>query len=179
MQQSYEYPTYQYVRSPDQDAQTSPRHKVIVVGAGPVGLAAALDLAAQGVPVVLLDNDNTVSVGSRAICFSKRALEILDRLGVAERLVNKGVTWKKGKVFAGDRPVYEFDLLPEEGHKIPAFINLQQYYLEEYLIDKVAENDLIDLRWKNNVTAISPKDDGVSIQIETPDGVPTVWKPTI
>lgn len=170
MQQSYEYPTYQYVRSPDQDAQTSPRHKVIVVGAGPVGLAAALDLAAQGVPVVLLDNDNTVSVGSRAICFSKRALEILDRLGVAERLVNKGVTWKKGKVFAGDRPVYEFDLLPEEGHKIPAFINLQQYYLEEYLIDKVAENDLIDLRWKNNVTAISPKDDGVSIQIETPDG---------
>ena len=70
-----------YVRSPDQDAREAVRHPVIVVGAGPVGLAAAIDLAQQGVPVVLLDDDDRLSNGSRAICFAKRTLEIFDRLG--------------------------------------------------------------------------------------------------
>src|SRR5262245_4380610 len=86
-------PVYAYQRSPDQDGP-SVRHPVIVVGAGPVGLATAIDLALHDVPVVVLDDDSTVSVGSRAICYAKRALEILDRLGCGERIVEKGVEWK-------------------------------------------------------------------------------------
>ena len=81
---TYTNPVYAYARSPDQDAPPR-RRPVVVVGAGPVGLAAAIDLAQRDVPVVVLDDDNTVSVGSRAICYAKRALEILDRLGCGER----------------------------------------------------------------------------------------------
>ena len=124
------------------------RRPVVVVGAGPVGLALAIDLAQRDVPVVLLDNDSTLSTGSRAICFAKRTLEIFDRLGCGERMVDKGVSWNVGRVFFGDEQVYSFDLLPEAGHERPAFINLQQYYVEGYLAERAAELPLIDLRWK-------------------------------
>ena len=118
---------YDYRRSADQKAATPVRRPVVVVGAGPVGLAAAIDLAERDVPVVLLDDADRIGEGSRGICWSKRTLEVLDRLGVGERLVAQGVTWKLGKVFCGDELLFSFDLLPEEGHKMPAFINLQQY----------------------------------------------------
>jgi 3-(3-hydroxy-phenyl)propionate hydroxylase len=81
-------------------------------------------------------HDYRLSIGSRAICFSKRTLEIWDRLGVAPRMVEKGVSWNPGKVFFHDQQVYQFDLLPEDGHLQPAFINLQQYYAEAYLVER-------------------------------------------
>ena len=102
---------YEYRRSPDQDAGTPVRRPVVIVGAGPVGLAAAIDLALRDVPVVVLDDADRIGEGSRGICWSKRTLEILDRLGVGERLVAHGVTWKLGKVFYGDELLFSFDLL--------------------------------------------------------------------
>jgi 3-(3-hydroxy-phenyl)propionate hydroxylase len=161
---------YGYRRSRDQDARASVRHPVIVVGAGPVGLATAIDLAWRGVPVVVLDDSDRIGEGSRGICWSKRTLEILDRLGIGERLVAQGVTWKLGKVFRGDELVFSFDLLPEEGHKMPAFINLQQYYLEKALVDRALELDGIELRWKNRVKGLERLNDGVRLFVETPDG---------
>jgi 3-(3-hydroxy-phenyl)propionate hydroxylase len=162
---------YDYRRSRDQDAQSPMRHAVVIVGAGPVGLAATIDLAQRGVRVVLLDDSDRVGEGSRGICWSKRTLEILDRLGVGERLVARGVTWKLGKVFYGDDLLFAFDLLPEEGHKMPAFINLQQFYLEKALIDRASEIGTIDLRWKNRLAGLERRNDGVRLTIETPDGV--------
>src|SRR5215211_3631069 len=162
--------TYGYSRRPDQDAPTPARHPVIVVGAGPVGLTAALDLALRGIPVVLLDDADRIGEGSRGICYAKRSLEVWDRLGIGERLVEMGVTWKLGKVFLGDTLVYSFDLLPEEGHKMPAFINLQQYRLEKALVDRVEEIDAIDLRWKNKVVGLAPRNDAVRLTIDTPEG---------
>ena len=91
------------------------------------------------IPVVVLDENDKVSWGSRAICFAKRPLEILDRLGCGDPMVDKGVVWNVGKVFFDDRQVYDFNLLPEKGHKRPAFINLQQYYFELYLVERVFE----------------------------------------
>lgn len=161
---------YSYRRSPDQDARTPVRHQVIVVGAGPVGLSAAIDLALRGIPVVLLDDADRIGEGSRGLCYSKRTLEILDRLGVGEKLVAQGVTWKLGKVYLGDELVYSFDLLPEDGHKMPAFINLQQYYLEKALVERVLELDNIDLRWRNKVIGLERRNDDVRITVETPDG---------
>ncbi|MGK6308041.1 FAD-dependent oxidoreductase [Variovorax sp. DT-64] len=166
----YQSLRFDYRHHPDQDAATPARHPVVVVGAGPVGLALAIDLARQQVPVVLLDNDCTLSTGSRAICFAKRTLEIFDRLGCGERMVAKGVSWNVGKVFFRDEQVYRFDLLPEAGHERPAFINLQQYYVEGYLAERAAELPLVDLRWNNKVVGIDNGPDTVLLEIETPEG---------
>ena len=161
---------YGYARSSDQDARATVLHPVVVVGAGPVGLTVSLDLAQRGLPVVLLDDADRIGEGSRGICWAKRTLEIWDRLGVAAPMVEKGVTWRLGKVFLGDDPVYAFDLLPEEGHKMPAFINLQQYFVEHVLVDRVCDVDGIDLRWKNKVVGAERRNDGVRLTVETPEG---------
>jgi 3-(3-hydroxy-phenyl)propionate hydroxylase len=167
---NYQDVVFDYLRSPDQTAMAPVHHPVIVVGAGPVGLAAAIDLAQQGVPTLLLDDDNTLSTGSRAICFAKRTLEILDRLGCGERAVQKGVSWSVGKVYFQDELVYTFNLLPESGHHRPAFINLQQYYIEGYLYEHAAGVENLEVRWKNKVVALEQTGERVKITVETPDG---------
>ncbi|MCX7298054.1 MAG: FAD-dependent monooxygenase, partial [Hyphomicrobiales bacterium] len=146
------------------------RRPVVVVGAGPVGLAAAIDLGLRGVPVVLIDDADRIGEGSRGICWSKRTLEICDRLGVGEKLVAQGVTWQIGKLYHGGDLVFSFDLLPEDGHKMPAFINLQQFYLEKALVERANELDLVDLRWKNRLIGIEQHNDHVQLTIDTPDG---------
>ncbi|MEO0653799.1 MAG: FAD-dependent oxidoreductase [Pseudomonadota bacterium] len=165
----YDYQPYPYTPPPGLSAP-EPRHRVVIVGAGPIGLAMALELANHGIASVIVDDNNVVSVGSRAICWSKRSLEILDRLGVGERAVARGVTWQVGRTFHRDTEVFNFDLLPEDGHKMPAFVNLQQYYVEEFLVEAAQANDLIDLRFKNKVTGFDPMGDCVVVDIETPDG---------
>src|SRR4051812_24864362 len=161
-----------YRRHPDQDraAANVAEHPVIVVGAGPVGLSLAIDLAQRGQRVVLLDDADRIGEGSRAICFSKRSLEYWDRLGVAGRMVDKGVVWSVGRIFHGADQLYQFNLLPEQGHKMPAFINLQQFYAEAYLVDRAAQLPEIDLRWRNKVLALEQRNDLVVLTIETPDG---------
>jgi len=163
---------YAYAPPPDLANAAIRRVPVVIVGAGPVGLTAAAEFAVLGHHTLLLDEDDTVSVGSRAICWSKRTLEIFDRIGVAERMVAKGVVWSRGRLFHRDREVYSFDLLPEPGHRRPAFINLQQYYVEQYLVDRVAELGRTEIRWRNRVTGIEVLAGGdARLTVETPDGV--------
>jgi 3-(3-hydroxy-phenyl)propionate hydroxylase len=161
-----------YRRHPDQDraGAAAAEHPVVVVGAGPVGLSLAIDLAQRGQRVVLLDDADRIGEGSRAICFSKRSLEYWDRLGVGGRMVDKGVVWSVGKIFHGASQLYQFNLLPEEGHRRPAFINLQQFYAEAYLVDRVGELPDISLRWRNKVIAIEQRNDAVALTVATPDG---------
>jgi len=166
----YQRLVFPYRRSADHGARTPARHPVVVVGAGPVGLSLAIDLALQQVPVVLLDNDDRLSTGSRAICFAKRTLEIFDRLGLGQRLVDKGVSWSTGRVYLRDAPVFRFDLQPETTHERPAFINIQQYYVEGYLAERAMELPLIDLRWKHGVVGVEQAGDAVTLQVQTPDG---------
>jgi 3-(3-hydroxy-phenyl)propionate hydroxylase len=178
MNKIFEVPLYPYERHADQDASTPARHKVIVVGAGPIGLGAAIDLAQQGIEVLVLDDNDKVSFGSRAVCYAKRPLEILDRLGCGQPMVDKGVEWNIGKVFFDERQVYDFNLLPEEGHQRPAFINLQQYYFEEYMVNRVRElqeqGAPIEIRGRNKVEAVGTHDDHVKVEVETPEGSYTV-----
>ncbi|WP_407160752.1 FAD-dependent oxidoreductase [Bradyrhizobium sp. STM 3557] len=159
-----------YRRHPDQDRGAPAEHPVVVVGAGPVGLSLAIDLAQRGQKVVLLDDADRIGEGSRAICFSKRSLEYWDRLGVGDRMVEKGVVWSVGRIFHGASELYQFNLLPEPGHKRPAFINLQQFHAEAYLVDRVQELPGICLRWRNKVTAAESRNDRVVLTVETPDG---------
>ena len=174
MNKIFEVPLYPYSKSTDQDAETPVRHKVVVVGAGPIGLGAAIDLAQHGIEVVVVDDNDKVSFGSRAVCYAKRPLEILDRLGCGAPMVEKGVEWNVGKVFFDERQVYEFNLLPEDHHRNPAFINLQQYYFEEYMVNRVneliAEGAPIELRGGNKVTNVEDKSDHALVTVETPDG---------
>ncbi|XWN29179.1 MAG: FAD-dependent oxidoreductase [Devosia sp.] len=163
---------YPYVRSPDQDIEK--RHPVVIVGGGPIGMALALDLGRKGIETVVLDDHDGVGMGSRAICFSKRTLEICDRLGAGDPMVDKGVVWNFGRVFRDEHEIYSFNLLPEEGHKRPAFINLQQPYFEKFLVEEIRRQQdagaPIDIRGQNRVTALQQKDDHIALQIDTPDG---------
>ena len=174
MLKTYSYPEFPYAQSAEQRTGEVKRHPVVVIGAGPIGLSAGLDFARRGIPTVILDDNNTVSVGSRAVCYAKRPLEFLDRLGIADPLVKKGISWKVGKVFFRDKLAYQFDLLPESDHKMPAMINLQQYYLEEALVAALAREPLADLRWKHKLIAIEQKPDHAVLTIETPDGIFTM-----
>ena len=167
MHASYQPPSFEgYVPSPDSAAKPAP---VVIVGAGPVGLCCAIDLALHGVKAIVIDDNNTVSAGSRAICYAKRTLEILDRLGCGDAVVDRGVGWRVGKVFVGDRLAYQFDLLPEDGHRRPAFVNLQQYHLEEALLARLSALGG-EVRWKNRCAGVMQDDDGVTLEVESPRG---------
>ncbi|MBC6407324.1 MAG: FAD-dependent oxidoreductase [Rhodobacteraceae bacterium] len=178
MRRIFETPLYPYRRSPDQSAPRPAHHQVIIVGAGPVGLAAALDLCRHGIPVVVLDENDRVSSGSRAICFAKRSLEILDRLGCSKPIHTKGVVWNLGKVFFRDRQVYQFNLLPEEGHAHPDFLNLQQYHLEHALVAQLhslqAQGAPVEIRGRNRIKGLHATDTGVQLEAETPEGCYTL-----
>ena len=169
MHQTYTYKKFPYEAPPELKAGPVVRHPLVIVGAGPVGLAAAIDARQHGVPVLLLDEDDTVSVGSRGLCYAKRTLEILDRLGCGDAVVSKGVGWDVGRTFFRDQEVFSFNLRPQPGYKRPGMVNLQQYYLEEYLVRRAQEAG-VNLRWKNKVTSVQTHDDHVNLQIETPDG---------
>ena len=168
----YTYPQFT-PRVPSQVAaggSVPARAALVIVGAGPIGLAAAIDCAQQGLPVLLLDDDSTVSVGSRGLCYAKRSLEVLERLGAGDAVLRKGVTWNTGRVFHREREVYSFELLPEPGHEMPGMVNLQQYYLEQFLVERAQQLPGIEMCWNNKVEAIEHTSDGARLRVRGPQG---------
>lgn len=165
---------YPHEKVPAQDLSTPVRHPVVIIGGGPIGMATALDLGLKGVPVLVLDDHDGVGQGSRAICFSKRTLEIADRLGCGEAMVDKGVIWNLGKVYHRDQKIYDFNLLPEDHHHRPAFINLQQPYFEKFIFEAIEEAKAkgapIEIRGRNQLTGLTHNDDHVVLEVDTPDG---------
>ena len=143
------------------------RAPVVIAGAGPVGLAMALDLGRRGHQVVVISRLDFVPGGSKAICFSKRSLDIFDRLGVGRQLLEKGVTWNLGKVFWGERaePIYQFDMLPVKDQQYPGFINIQQYYVEEALLDAVRALPNVELRMGQQIEAVENLGDHVRLDV--------------
>lgn len=143
----------------------------LIVGAGPVGLTIALDLAQRGHHVTIVNRLDFVSAGSKAICFAKRTLDIWDRLGVGADIVAKGVIWETGKVFWGDRPdpIYQFDLLPVKNQKMPAFVNIQQYHVETILIDALSAYENVDIRWGHSVRDIAVGEAGAKVHVAVGD----------
>ncbi len=174
MLSTYTWPRYAAGAAPEVGAATVRRVPLVVLGAGPVGLATAIDAAQRGLPVLLLDEDDTVSLGSRGVCHAKRTLEILDRLGLGQRVVDKGVTWNVGRTFHGEAEVFSFDLLPEPGHQRPGMVNLQQYHLEQFMVERAAELPGLDLRWQHRVTQVAPQADGALLHVESPHGAYTL-----
>ncbi len=171
----YELPVYPFVEPAELRCALG-RHPVAIVGAGLTGLTLACDLALRGIPAVVLDEDDTVGVrgaASRGICYAQRSLEIFQRLGIYERMLEAGIQWSVGRTYAGDDEVYSFDLRSQRTHdasRQPAFINLQQFYVEWYLVDRLYELGTVELRWRNRVTGVAVREDEVVIEVETPAG---------
>jgi 3-(3-hydroxy-phenyl)propionate hydroxylase len=169
----YVLPKYEFRRPPELSGGESPLYPVAIVGAGLAGLVSALELGSRGVRCVLLDDDDTVGaqgLSSRGICHAKRSLEIFDRFGIAERIRGKGVTWNEGDVFVRDERIFRFNLQPEQDQKFPAFVNLQQFYVEQYLVEALQRVAPDALRWKNRVVDVQQQPDHVALTVETPVG---------
>jgi len=164
---------YPYAKVAAQD-NAPLRHPVVIVGGGPIGLALALDLGLKGTPALVLDDHDGAGLGSKAICFAKRTLDIANRLGASQAMVDKGVVWNVGKVFHADHKVFDFNLQPEAGHRNPAFINLQQPYFEKYLVDAIhaaqADGAPIKIRGRNCATALENHGTYSTLTVDTPDG---------
>ncbi len=142
---------------------------VVVVGGGPVGLTTALGLANHGVPVVLIEADDSVCTGSRAICISRRSLEIMERVGAVDGFKKIGLPWTGGRSYYRDAEVLHFKMPQDDNQKLPPMVNLAQYHIEQILLDRAEERaDLIDIRWQTKVTAIDARDDGVRLTLSTP-----------
>jgi 2-polyprenyl-6-methoxyphenol hydroxylase-like FAD-dependent oxidoreductase len=174
---SYELPRWPFVAPPDLGAGEPIRYPVVIAGGGLAGLTLACDLALRGVRAVLLDEDDTVGVkgaSSRGICYAQKSLEIFERFGIYERIRQKGITWSVGRTFSGHDELFAFNLKDDSASEQPPFINLQQFYLEWFLVDRIVELGGTDLRWKSRVLKVEEEAEGVRVEVETPAGTYTL-----
>lgn len=171
MYEYFEYRRHPLTRPAPERGADPQRHAVAVVGGGPAGLALALGLARYGVKVLLIEADDTVSFGSRATCISRRSFEVFERIGVSAALLAKCLPWTSGTSFYGDAAVFRLQMPHDATQKFAPMYNLQQCILEQFLVDGVeAQRDLIEVRWKTRLTALTPGDDGVELTLDTDDG---------
>jgi 3-(3-hydroxy-phenyl)propionate hydroxylase len=172
----YVLPEYPFVEPVEIRKGQVSHHPIVIVGGGLVGLTMACALARYGVPAVLLDEDNTVGVkgaSSRGICYTQKSLEIFHRLGVYDRIAAKGVQWSVGRTFAGTDEVYSFDLRQQSAYNLscqPPFINIQQFYIEGFLVERVQELGHVQLRWCSRVSAFEQNSECATLTIQTPAG---------
>ncbi|STR27972.1 3-(3-hydroxy-phenyl)propionate/3-hydroxycinnamic acid hydroxylase [Janthinobacterium lividum] len=159
------------VYPPSKPAGAATQHvPVLIVGGGPVGLATALGLARHGVRCVLIEADDGVCTGSRAICISRRSLEIIERLGALDGFISKGLPWAGGRSFYRDEEVLHFTMPQDANQKLPPMVNLAQYHIEQFLLDAAERQpELIDIRWQTRVTGVDRRTDGATVTVATPD----------
>lgn len=146
------------------------RHPVVIVGAGPIGLTTALDLARHGIPSIVLESERQVSEGSRAIVFTRRSLEILQQVGVAERVTEAGLGWRSGNSFYRNQRVFRMEAPHDPDDRFPPMTNLQQPCLEQFLVEACEANPLVQLRWGNKVEGLTQAADHATLEIDTPAG---------
>ena len=165
----FDYPRFPARVVPEQRGDRT-RHDVVIAGAGPVGMAAALTLARYGIRCVLLDRKETFNDGSRAICLARPSLQILQRIGAVEPFLAKALGWRHGQSFYRGERIFRLEMPHGDHEKYLPMYNLQQQYIEQYLWDAIARCDLVDARWQNEVTGLVSDEDGVALEVATPTG---------
>ncbi|MEU8801294.1 FAD-dependent monooxygenase [Spirillospora sp. NPDC048819] len=142
---------------------------VVIAGAGPVGLVTALLLARFGVPTVVLEaaarRDPT---GSKAICFQRDVLDVLDRVGCAEKMIARGVTWTTGRTYYRGAELFAVTFPGPGRSVVPPWINISQAEVEHYLLDQVDAEPLIDVRYGHPITGLHQDGSGVEVDAATP-----------
>lgn len=147
------------------------RKKVVIVGSGPSGMVAALELARYGVASVVLSAELQFSQGSRAIVFTRRSMEILQQVGVADRMTEGGLPWRFGNSYYRNKLCFRMDMPHDADDRFFPMINVQQQYMEEYLHDACQANPLIDFRWGNKAVEVEQSDNLAVVSVDTPEGV--------
>jgi 3-(3-hydroxy-phenyl)propionate hydroxylase len=165
----FDYPQFVARRVPELDGMAT-RHPVLIVGAGPIGMTAALVLARYGIRSVLIDRKDTFNDGSRAICIARPSMHILERIGAVAPFVEKALGWRFGRSYYRGEQIFRLEMPQPPGEKYLPMYNLQQQYIEQFLHDAVAASDLIDMRWQSELSAIELHNDGVSVGISSPAG---------
>ena len=165
----FTHPHFPFQRAPELDGRRR-RHRVAIVGGGPVGLTTALSLARHGVGSVVLEADETVAEGSRAVCISRRSMEILQQLGLADRFLEKGLGWTSGRSFYRGEPVFRLEMPHGPDERFHPMTNLQQCWMELYLAERIAAEPTIELRWSSRLAALEQDGAGVRLRVETPEG---------
>ncbi len=138
--------------------------EVAIVGAGPVGLTAALLLARHGVPTMVLEARTRRSeIGSRSICQQREALDVWSSVGVGDRVAAEGVTWSRARTFHRDSELFCLDLAGAGWSPYPPFVNISQTRTEQILDDAVAAEPLVSLHWDRPVLRLSQDSSGVTV----------------
>ena len=150
---------------------------VIIVGAGPVGLTTALGLHFYGVPVLAFEEDDTLSLDTKAGTILTRTIEAFRRYGVADAVLSKALRIDEiGDIERATntaKPSVRLDLLAEDT-RYPFVINLPQHHLEPILQDALEERRPDILQMNHRLTRFSQTPDGVTAVFETPQGTRTV-----
>lgn len=146
------------------------RAPVAIVGGGPIGLTTALILARYGVRSTVFISECQVAEGSRAIVFTKRSMEILQFAGVAERIMQKALSWTAGNSYYKGERVFRMENPQDIHDSFPPLNNLQQNWLETYLVEAAQAQPLIELRWGNRLSSFVQDESGVTVTVDTPEG---------
>lgn len=172
------YFTYPTFAAPQQREGLDRAVRVAIVGAGPVGMTAALALAKHGVPSVLLEAKSTFNDGSRAICLARQSFHILESVGAVAPFLRKSLPYLSGRSFFRGQQVLEFRMPDGPDQKYRPMYNLEQQYTEAYLYEAVAREPLIEVRWQSRVTAVRQDESKVAVTVEDPMGryeLPAQW----
>lgn len=143
----------------------------VVVGAGPVGLAAALALHARSVPTVVLEAQpaDRTRPGSRAIFVHRATLEILERIspGLGARVASHGLVWPTKRTLFRGREVYRRDYAPVPDGVLPPLSSLPQDRFEDLLLEACRQAGA-EVRWEAEVGEVRTGATGV--EVVTGDG---------